>query len=99
LTARAVAESLVRFAPFPADEILVSGGGVNNKALMAELHVQMGDIPIELTNHVEVASEAKEALAFALLGAATLDGIPSNVPSATGAKRVVVLGSVTPVPF
>lgn len=43
--------------------------------------------------------DAREALAFALLGAATLDGEPSNVPSATGASRRVVLGSVTPKPF
>jgi anhydro-N-acetylmuramic acid kinase len=45
-----------------------------------------------------VASEAKEAVAFALLGAATLDGVLSNIPSATGAKRAVVLGSITPKP-
>jgi anhydro-N-acetylmuramic acid kinase len=42
--------------------------------------------------------QAKEALAFALLGAATLDGVPSNVPSVTGAKRAVILGSITPKP-
>jgi len=41
---------------------------------------------------------AKEAIAFALLGAATLDRIPSNVPSATGAKWAVVQGSLTPKP-
>lgn len=46
-----------------------------------------------------VPPDAKEALAFALLGAATLDGEPSNVPSATGASRAVVLGSVTPKPI
>jgi anhydro-N-acetylmuramic acid kinase len=39
-------------------------------------------------------SQAKEAVAFALLGAATLDGFPSNVPSVTGAKKRVVLGVV-----
>jgi len=45
-----------------------------------------------------VPSEAKEAIAFALLGAATFDGVPSNVASATGARRAVVLGSITPKP-
>ena len=35
---------------------------------------------------------------FALLAAATLDGLPSNVPRATGARRPVVLGSITPRP-
>jgi anhydro-N-acetylmuramic acid kinase len=43
-------------------------------------------------------AEAKEAVAFALLAAATLGGLPSNVPSATGARRSVVLGSITPKP-
>lgn len=42
---------------------------------------------------------AREAIAFALLAAATLDGEPSNVPSATGARRRVVLGSITPKPI
>ena len=41
---------------------------------------------------------AKEAIAFALLGCATLDGLPANVPTVTGAARAVVLGSITPKP-
>jgi anhydro-N-acetylmuramic acid kinase len=41
---------------------------------------------------------AREALAFALLGAATLDGVPANLPGATGAARAVVLGCITPRP-
>ena len=50
------------------------------------------------TDDLGVPAEAKEAIAFALLGAATLDGVPSNVPSCTGAKRRVILGSITPRP-
>jgi len=46
-----------------------------------------------------VPSEAKEALAFALLGAATLDNLASNLPSVTGAKHEVILGSITPKPY
>ena len=49
-------------------------------------------VPIE---SLGIPGEAKEAVAFALLGAATLDGFPSNVPSVTGAVRPMVLGSVT----
>ena len=45
-----------------------------------------------------ISGDAKEAVAFALLGEATLDGVPSNVPSVTGARRAVVLGSITPKP-
>jgi anhydro-N-acetylmuramic acid kinase len=38
---------------------------------------------------------AKEAAAFALLGWFTWNGLPGNLPSATGARRSVVLGKVT----
>jgi len=41
---------------------------------------------------------AKEAVAFALLGDATLRGVPSNVPSVTGARRACVLGKVSAAP-
>jgi anhydro-N-acetylmuramic acid kinase len=53
---------------------------------------------LRTTDDLGVPGQAKEAIAFALLGAATLDGIPTNVPSCTGASRPVVLGSITPKP-
>jgi anhydro-N-acetylmuramic acid kinase len=81
----------------PVDELLVSGGGVHNACLMKHLTNAVGAstsvIPLD-----DSTSQAKEAIAFALLGAATLDGVPSNVPSVTGACRAVVLGSITPKP-
>ena len=40
--------------------------------------------------------DAKEAVAFALLGYLTLHGQPGNVPAATGAGGARVLGTVTP---
>jgi anhydro-N-acetylmuramic acid kinase len=43
-------------------------------------------------------NRAKEAVAFAILGYETLHGRPGNLPSATGAKRAVILGSVTEAP-
>ena len=85
------------FDPFP-DEVIVSGGGTKNKTLMALLRQPLGDVPVRTIDELGIPSEAKEAVAFALLGAATLDGIPGNVPSATGARRPVVLGSITPKP-
>lgn len=76
-------------------EIHVSGGGVNNQYLMAQLTHELGGLPLEILPMEPQLSQAKEAIAFALLAAATLDGFPSNVPSVTGAKRSVVLGSIT----
>jgi anhydro-N-acetylmuramic acid kinase len=83
------------------DELIVSGGGTQNRAIMAELRAiaDPGRFQtIRTSDELGVPPEAKEAMAFALLGAATLDGVPSNVPSCTGANRAVVLGSVTPRP-
>ena len=84
-----------RFLPAEPDEIIASGGGAKNIAIMQAL--DDGLLP-STTDELGVPSDAKEAIAFALLGAATLDGVPSNVPSVTGAKRPVVLGSITPRP-
>jgi len=77
-------------------DVIVSGGGTKNRMIMRafEYHIGRSNRPEEYG----VPSEAKEALAFALLAAATFDGVPSNVPSVTGARRAVVLGSITPRP-
>ncbi|HWP40427.1 MAG TPA: anhydro-N-acetylmuramic acid kinase [Tepidisphaeraceae bacterium] len=79
------------------DEILISGGGVNNRCLMNLLHQSLAGRATLRAMDRQMAG-AKEAVAFALLGAATLDGVPANVPSVTGARRAVVLGSITPRP-
>jgi anhydro-N-acetylmuramic acid kinase len=79
------------------DEIIASGGGVRNRRLMQEIR-QSAQLPVLTSDEFGVPSDAKEAIAFALLGAATLDGVPSNIPSVTGARRSVVLGSITPKP-
>ena len=83
------------------DELIVSGGGTQNRAIMGRLQALTDPNrpqSILTSDALGVPPEAKEAVAFALLGAATLDGIPSNVPSCTGANRAVVLGSITPRP-
>jgi anhydro-N-acetylmuramic acid kinase len=98
LTATTIADAIRRFLrPFP-DELIVSGGGVHNETLMALLRQPLGNLPVKTTDELGVPPDAKEAMAFALLAAATLDGVPSNVPAATGARRAVVLGSITPRP-
>jgi len=79
-------------------EWIVSGGGVRNRAIMDQFAYWVGAKNIRTTDEFGVPGPAKEAVAFALLAAATLDGLPSNVPSATGARRAVVLGSITPKP-
>jgi anhydro-N-acetylmuramic acid kinase len=102
-TAAAVVATQIRRAStlfggqFPG-ELIVSGGGVRNRAIMDQIAYWFRPDKIRTTDELGVPGEAKEALAFALLAAATLDGLPANVPSATGAERPVVLGSITPRP-
>ena len=84
--------------PGAVDEIVVAGGGAKNKTIMRMVRETTG-LPIRTTAELGIPVEAREAMAFALLGAATLDGVPANVPSVTGAKRAVILGSVTPRPI
>jgi anhydro-N-acetylmuramic acid kinase len=95
MTALGVQQAIGHCSPEP-DEIIASGGGVENRRLIDE--ILKTKLAYWRADEVGVPAAAKEAVAFALLGAATLDGVPSNVPSATGARRAVVLGSITPKP-
>ena len=45
-------------------------------------------------DQMRIANKAREAMAFALLGAATLDGVPANLPQVTGASKPMLLGVV-----
>jgi len=94
----AIVRAMREFLPHFPDEVIASGGGVKNHAMMNYLKAQLAHVPLRMSGEVGVPGDAKEAIAFALLAAATLDGVPANVPAATGAKRRVILGSVTPKP-
>ncbi len=80
-----------------ATEMFVAGGGARNATLMAMLTADFAALGVRVKpmEAAGLAAEAKEAAAFALLGWLTWHGLPGNVPSATGAKRAVVLGKVT----
>jgi anhydro-N-acetylmuramic acid kinase len=88
----------VQQLPKRPDELIVSGGGTKNLAMMAAIKESLGSCRVLLTDDLGIASASKEGLAFALLGAATLDQTPANVVGATGANRPVVLGAITPKP-
>ena len=63
---------------------------------MKALQSRLAGTRIEPLEALGVDAGSKEALAFALLAHLTLCGEPGNVPSATGARHRVVLGTITP---
>ncbi len=96
LTVRAVCEHVERWVPPNEDaDLVVSGGGARNPALVERLRSYCG-LSVRLFEEEFFDGDAKEAVAFAYLGWLTLHGMPGNVPPATGAKGLRVLGSVTP---
>lgn len=98
LTAATIAEGVYRFAE-PRGEIgrvIVSGGGVHNRTLMRFLRAELADMEVVSSADFGVDPDAKEAIAFAVLAAETMEGRPANLPSATGARRQVVLGKLSP---
>jgi anhydro-N-acetylmuramic acid kinase len=99
LTAQSVREAIARYVLKHAgfSEIIVSGGGSKNPTLMAMLVNELGGLGLTLRSSDEfgIPSGAKEAAAFAVLAFETWNRRPSNVPSATGAKRPAVLGKIS----
>ncbi|MGW4072470.1 anhydro-N-acetylmuramic acid kinase [Streptomyces asiaticus] len=77
-------------------ELVVSGGGVRNPELMRTITEELPGVPVRSSDALGLPSDAKEALAFAVLGFLTVNGLPGTFPSGTGARRATLLGSITP---
>jgi anhydro-N-acetylmuramic acid kinase len=77
-----------------ARRVLVCGGGAHNKELLRRLSVQLPGVPIEPTSAQGIDGDYVEAAGFAWLAHRTLAGLPGNLPSVTGARHPVVLGSI-----
>ena len=104
LTAKSIAHAIRRYtAQLPGalkpafQEMIVSGGGAKNATLMKMLAAELSPLGLQLrfSDEFGLPSAAKEAVAFALLAYETWHRQPSNLPSATGAKRAAVLGKIS----
>jgi len=106
LTAVSIGQALSRTlkqlgfdVPFPRNtaEYVASGGGVGNRTLMRMISEQVQPLGFQLltSDALGMPSQAKEAVAFALLAYCTWNREPGNVPSATGATRSAVLGKIS----
>jgi len=95
--ADAIARDVADFAP-AGSRVVASGGGTHNATLMAMLRerlVRTGSTLVT-SDRYGVDPDAKEAIAFAVLGYETLRGRPASLPGATGASRAAVLGAIAP---
>lgn len=94
LTVETIAGSYERLLPGSVDEVYVSGGGARNPAIMEGLRDRLS-VPVRDYSDLGFPGEAKESVLVALLANEHLMGTPCNLPSATGAREQVVLGSLT----
>jgi anhydro-N-acetylmuramic acid kinase len=96
-TALTVVDALRRFvAPrVRIDEVIVSGGGAHNPVIMGQLAAALAPVAVMPSSELGVDVDAKEAFAFALLAHEAWHRRTGNLPSATGARRDVVLGKIS----
>jgi anhydro-N-acetylmuramic acid kinase len=97
LTVESIARALERWTPSgPETELVISGGGARNPALVEQLAARVRPRPVVPFDALFFDGDAKEAVAFAYLGWRSVRGLPGNLPAATGARGPRVLGRITP---
>ena len=96
LTSRSIAGAIRDLLPGPVDRVWLSGGGAHNHTLVAWLQSDLAGMPVAPLAGDRQERDAKEAVAFAVLGHETLAGRPGNLPKCTGADRATVLGQIAP---
>lgn len=97
-TARTIFDYYDRFLTphHPVDEIAVSGGGVHNATLIQRLNTLFHPIDVKSVDAYGFSSDAKEAIAFAVLANEAVHGNFGNLPRATGASQPKILGKFVP---
>ena len=90
-SASAAIASTVVFKCASADRIILAGGGVKNKTLVAEI-TKRSKIPVELSDEKGIPSTHREAVAMSVLGALCQDRVPITLPQVTGASSSSISG-------
>lgn len=98
LTVRTVVSAVLEHALQKShyEEVILSGGGAFNPALSDGIRRGLSKLFVADADEYTVPGKAKEAVLMAVLARETLSGRPGNLPTATGARRPVILGSITP---
>ncbi len=95
-TAYSIAKNLYTYLNFkPSDcNLIISGGGIHHPILMDEIRKRTKISTIYTSNEIGIIPDMKESFLIAVLGVARIQNITANMPSVTGAKKMVVLGDI-----
>ena len=93
LSVETIAQALERGLPDCA-RLIACGGGVRNPTLMARLAQRLPQLSVETTAAHGLDPEFVEAVGFAWLARATVEGRGGNLPTVTGAAGPRVLGAI-----
>ncbi len=93
-TSESIIRGINRFVMGEMHELWVGGGGAYNKTLVRHLTEGLSELKVDSISGLGIEPGAREALAFAVLANETIAGQTGNLPSATGARRAVVLGKI-----
>ncbi len=74
----------------------VFGGGSANQTTLRWLRAAVPDVRVLTTDDLGIPAQAKEAVAFAVLGFLSWNGLPGSVTAATGARHPAILGTIQP---
>ncbi len=80
-------------------EVILGGGGSHNLTMRRMIAARLPECKVLTQEDLGYSSDAKEAMAFALLAYETMHRRPGNAPAATGASCPVILGNITPAPL
>ena len=94
-TAECIRTGIMRFCSPRPDTLIVGGGGSKNQTLLHFLRAALPDTRVLTNEDIGLNSDAKEAIAFAILANECIHASPSNAPRATGASHPAVLGKIS----
>jgi len=93
-TAECICVAVRDFCPVPPQLLIVGGGGSRNPTLMRYIRDAL-TIPVLRNEDLGYDSDAKEAVAFAILANECIHGQANNMVSVTGAKHPIIMGKIT----
>ena len=95
-TAKSIAENLDKFLNFNISDVqlIVSGGGVYHPVLIGDIRKYTKISDFKTADVLKIEPKIKETLLMAVIGVARIQAMKANMPTVTGAKKMVILGDL-----